>query len=247
MKLLVVADLHYRLKQFDWLEKRSEEYDAVVIAGDVLDLAGHAELDTQIVVVLKYLDRLRRDRPVVVCSGNHDGDVKNSHGEYVAEWLLEARGENLHVDGDTFQLGRNLVTVCPWWDGPVSRDELSRCLEEAGSEDRSRWIWVYHAPPDESPVSWSGKKFVGDPFLGELIGRHGPDIVLSGHIHNSPFYAEGSWVDRIGKTWVFNSGHQMAPEPSFISIDLEEEKARWVSLEESDEVDLGKPFPADSP
>ena len=58
MQALIVADLHYNLRQFDWLLRVAGDYDLVIVAGDLLDLAGHADLDTQIVVVTKYLARL---------------------------------------------------------------------------------------------------------------------------------------------------------------------------------------------
>ena len=71
MKILLVADIHYGLRQFDWLVQAAPNFDAVVIAGDLLDVAGHADLDTQIVVVSQYLERLRGLTHVLVCSGNH--------------------------------------------------------------------------------------------------------------------------------------------------------------------------------
>jgi Icc-related predicted phosphoesterase len=38
MKMLFVADLHYTLKQLDWLVANAGDYDLVVIGGDLLDL-----------------------------------------------------------------------------------------------------------------------------------------------------------------------------------------------------------------
>jgi Icc-related predicted phosphoesterase len=55
--------------------------------------------------------------------------------------------------------------------------------------------------------------------------------VLSGHVHNSPFYADGSWIDRLGRTWVFNPGRQLGPQPATITLDLAAMTAEWVSLE----------------
>jgi Icc-related predicted phosphoesterase len=49
MKALMVADLHYSLRQFDWLLRVPADYDLVIIAGDLLDIAAHCELDVQIV------------------------------------------------------------------------------------------------------------------------------------------------------------------------------------------------------
>jgi Icc-related predicted phosphoesterase len=71
---------------------------------------------------------------------------------------------------------------------------------------------VHHAPPAQSPTSWGGNRYFGDVELREWIERYQPNIVLSGHVHQSPFVKEGSWVDRIGETWVFNAGqHAGAP------------------------------------
>ena len=60
MKILYVADLHYSLKQFDWLVANAAPYDVVAIGGDLLDVGGLLDPDVQIVVVEKYLRRLRR-------------------------------------------------------------------------------------------------------------------------------------------------------------------------------------------
>ncbi len=62
--------------------------------------------------------------------------------------------------------------------------------------------------------------------------------MLTGHVHQSPFKPDGSWVDRIGGTWVFNAGHQIGPVPAHIELDLAEGRARWVSLMGVEEVSL---------
>ena len=56
-------------------------------------------------------------------------------------------------------------------------------------------------------------------------------MVLSGHIHNAPFYPAGSWVDQLGKTWVFNPGKQIGPSPTCIVIDFDLMTAEWLSME----------------
>ena len=38
MKVLVVSDLHYTLKQLDWVTMVAGEFDLVVMAGDFLDI-----------------------------------------------------------------------------------------------------------------------------------------------------------------------------------------------------------------
>ncbi|MCB9770246.1 MAG: metallophosphoesterase [Candidatus Omnitrophica bacterium] len=238
MKILVVADLHYSLPQLDWLEKMAEEIDLLIIAGDLLDLAGFADLDTQIVVVRKYLERLRAKTKVFVCSGNHDGDVRNEGDEVVAEWLQKARRENLFVDGDGFDFGKGRITVLPWWDGPITRGQMVEILDRETAESKTCWFLIHHAPPNESPISRVRNSDQGDAFFRETLLRLKPDFAFSGHIHNPPFSDQGSWIDKIGSTWVFNPGKQLGPFPSHIMIDLETMKAQWTSVYGIEEANL---------
>jgi Icc-related predicted phosphoesterase len=231
MRLLFVADLHYSLKQFDWLLAHAREHDVAVIGGDLLDLGSDLDADVQIAIVEKYFALLRQQVRMVVSSGNHDGDSRNAADESVSEWLRAARAEGLHVDGDSFDLGDTRVTVCPWWDGPLSRGELEAMLKREAALVRGRWIWVHHAPPEGSRTCWTGRKSAGDEALRGWIDCFQPDMVLSGHIHNSPFSEAGSWIDRIGRTWVFNPGRQIGPRPTTILIDLEAMTAEWTSME----------------
>ena len=231
MRLLFVADLHYALKQFDWVVAQSAGFDVVLIGGDLLDLASALDPDVQIVVVEKYLERIRAQTRLVVSSGNHDGDGRNEADESVAAWLRETRAPGRFVDGDCLELPGVMVSICPWWDGPVTRAEVEAQLERDAARVAGRWIWVHHAPPSGSPVCWNGKKHIGDEYLRGWIERFRPDLVLSGHIHNSPFYPEGAWVDRIGRTWVFNPGRQPGGQPTFIQVDLGAMTAEWSSAE----------------
>lgn len=231
MKVLFVADLHYTLKQFDWLVGVASEYEAIIIGGDLLDLSSALDLGVQILVVEKYLDRIRQKTRLLVSSGNHDGDSRNAADESVAQWVRDSKSAGLFVDGDGWEIAGVRMTICPWWDGPVSRAELEAQLEREGQLPRERWVWIHHAPPSNSPVCWTGRKSVGDEFLRGWIERYQPDLVLSGHIHNAPFVKNGSWIDRIGKTWVFNPGKQIGPCPTYIEFDLAAMTAEWMSLE----------------
>ncbi|MEO7677363.1 MAG: metallophosphoesterase [Verrucomicrobiota bacterium] len=231
MKLLFVADLHYALKQFDWLLANAARYETVVIGGDLLDLGSALEIDVQIVVIEKYLKRLREQTRVVVSSGNHDGDERLASNESVCRWLHDAKDGQLFVDGDSVEIEGTLITVCPWWDGPGTRADLEKLLAQDAVRAKSRWIWIHHSPPDKSPVSWAGKKFGGDEFLVEWIRHYQPQLVLSGHIHNAPFVSRGSWIDRLGETWVFNPGKQIGPNPCYLAFDLDRMSVEWVSLE----------------
>ena len=232
MKLLFVADLHYSLKQFDWLLAEAPKYDVVCIGGDLLDLSSELDFGVQITVVEKYLHKLQEKALLLVSSGNHDGDARNEADESVALWLDEAKAERLVVDNGSVFVSDVLITVCPWWDGPLSRGRLEEFLTQESAKPRRRWIWLHHAPSAGSPTSWSGKRDAGDEYLRGWIERFRPDMVLCGHIHGSPFYEKGSWVDQIGSTWVFNPGRQIGSFPSHIRLDLDAKTAEWISMEE---------------
>jgi len=91
-------------------------------------------------------------------------------------------------------------------------------------------IWVYHAPPDASPTSWTGARHYGDESLVAWIAQYHPAIVMCGHVHQSPFASKGSWIDRIDGTIVFNAGRQIGPVPAHVEIDTDAQIARWSSL-----------------
>lgn len=230
MKILVISDVHYRLKQFDWLASQAESYDAVIIAGDLLDISSSTDLSVQIIVMKKYLKKIGSVTRLLVCSGNHDGNEKNAAEEYIAPWLQEARAPQVHVDGDNVFFRNTLVTIFPWWDGEVTQREVSRQFQKASRLAFDRWVWIYHAPPDKSPTSWTGKRFIGDAELNKWIEQYQPSIVIAGHIHESPFKPDGSWVDRIGNTWVFNTGSYLGDIPAHIVLDLDMMNVEWHSL-----------------
>jgi hypothetical protein len=67
-------------------------------------------------------------------------------------------------------------------------------------------------------------------------------MVISGHVHQSPFIADGSWFDRLGDTWVFNTGLQPGRPPAYIVLDFEEARAYWLSADDAQSIDLNAPL-----
>jgi Icc-related predicted phosphoesterase len=242
MKWLFVSDLHYALKQFDWVVSQASRFDLVVIGGDFLDISSDIDAQVQSVVVLKYLRQLREKTRVLVCSGNHDLDARNADGEKYARWLTRADALDVHSDGSTTDVDGTLFTVCPWWDGPATRARVGELLARDAIKPKSRWVWIYHSPPDNSPVSWVGDRHIGDDALSGWIARYQPDMVMTGHIHQSPFVRGGSWVDRLGKTWVFNPGRQIGAWPAHIMVGMDAAEAVWVSLAGGEIVRLDAPL-----
>jgi Icc-related predicted phosphoesterase len=236
MRILVVSDLHYTLQQLDWVTSVAADYELVVIAGDLLDIASAVDPDAQIAVVLEYLARIADKATVVACSGNHDLNSLNALDERAACWLEGASRSGVLVDGTRLERDGVLISVCSYWDGPRSRALVGEQLAaDAALVGDRLWLWAYHAPPDDSPTSWTGSRHYGDEDLSAWIGRHQPDLVLCGHVHQSPFVEGGGWFDRIGTTAVFNAGRQIGPVPTHIEIDTDRMLARWSSLESVEE------------
>lgn len=242
MRCLLVADIHYSLPQYDWVVAESSRYDLLILAGDFLDVSSSVDCRAQSIVVEKYLDLLRATTRVVVCSGNHDLDTRDEVGEKVSRWVANLRNKGIATDGDNLVINGVLFTVCPWWDGPAALERVGALIEQGSALRQGPWYWIYHAPPRDSPVSWSGSRTMGDAPLLEWIGKYQPDMVFSGHIHQSPFVREGSWVDRIGDSWVFNAGHQYGSPPAHVALDTEANEAVWMSAAGIQSVKLGEPI-----
>ena len=229
MRCLVVGDLHYSLPQYDWVVHVAPRYDLVIIAGDHLDLSSPVDGRAQTVVIQKYLELLSGKTKVVTCSGNHDLDSRNEEGEKTAAWIAEVSRAGVPADGETIEMDGILFSICAWWDGPIARERIDAQLKRDAARRSGPWVWVHHAPAANSPTSWGGSRSHGDEVLSAWIDLHQPDMVLSGHIHQSPFTKAGSWVDRIGKTLVFNMGQHLGAPPPHIIIDTELAEAAWLS------------------
>jgi Icc-related predicted phosphoesterase len=252
MRCLVVADLHYTLPQFDWLVSAAPQFDLVIFAGDALDIGSMVDFRAQIVVVKKYLALLAAQTKVILCSGNHDLDERNEEGEKFSRWISDVRELGIACDGDNLSIGDTLFTVCPWWDGPLVKQRLAGQLRDASIDRPQRWIWVHHAPPADSPTSWGGKRFFGDVELVQWITQYQPSLVISGHVHQSPFIKDGSWFDRLAPTWIVNAGLQHGRPPTHIVLDLDANQAFWLAAGEAQWIDLGAPLkrpasPVDAP
>jgi len=237
MRILLVSDLHYSLPQFDWVVAASASFDVVVLAGDSLNINSSVPLDAQSVVVQRYLDLMASRTQLVVSSGNHDLTGPDVSGEQSALWLHDLHG-GFHTDGESLLLDTALLTICPWWDGPSGRTDVVAQLTADAARRPATWVWVYHWPPQGSPTCWTGHRDYGDADLRQWIEQFQPDIVLAGHVHESPFKSDGSWNDRIGNTWVFNAGHQIGKAPAFMELDLTLQQAKWVSIMGTESVDL---------
>jgi Icc-related predicted phosphoesterase len=241
VRILAISDLHYRLRHYDWLvgAAAAAEVDVVAIAGDLADVANPLPLEVQVVVLDKYLDRLAERSVVLAASGNHDLDGPGEHGEQIAGWLRRPRADKVFADGRSVDVDGTRFTVCPWWDGPISRVEVGAQLTAAAKDRPAHWVWIYHAPPAGTVLCRDGRREFPDHDLAAWIGEHQPDIVVCGHIHQAPWIDGGSWYARLGSTLVVNAGRQVGPVPAHITFDTVARTAQWFGVFETQTIDLG--------
>ena len=231
MRLLAVADLHYSLPQFDWVLEVAPDFDVVVLAGD------HARprLDGRRPRAGRRGAEIFRRLRANDAARDLLGQSRSRFAARVAarrspDGSRLRRDDGIITDGKSFQLDGILVHRLPVVGRPDHPGRHRRATRRSRQAERQLWIWIHHAPPDKSPTSWGGDAL----FRRHRARRNGsceykPDIVLSGHVHQSPFVKDGSWVDRIGPTWVFNAGQQFGAPPTHIIIDTDVGEALWFS------------------
>tara|TARA_B110000305_G_scaffold71543_1_gene80368 strand:- start:297 stop:1031 length:735 start_codon:yes stop_codon:yes gene_type:complete len=231
MKILVVSDIHYSLRQYDWLANVAGNYDLVVVAGDLLQLHGVVDMDTQAAVIGQYSKRICSKAPLILCSGNHDL-IEELDGSRTPEWLQEFDVPGLTVDCESYETQEVRLLSLPWWE-----TEEERLVAEArlaawqDPDDERLTLWVHHSPAKGTKTSWNGKADHGDQNLSNWVEQYQPDVVLSGHVHNAPYYPGGSWIDHIGKTVLVNGGRQTGDVPATVEIIIENGSLIWCGME----------------
>lgn len=240
MRLLLVADIHYNMRQICWIEEVADAYGAVILAGDLLDLGGHEAIETQRRTMADALRRLARRVPVLAVSGNHD--VDGPRGE--ARWLADAAGGGLFVDGGTVAWTGIAATLWPWA-GLLAGTDGGQSSPLRHPPHVGPWLWVHHEPPADTRVSRSppGRPAAGSRRFAEAIRRHRPTLVVSGHLHEAPHLEGGRWWDRVGETIVLNPGSLHGDVPSHIVLDLAEGTLEWVTAVAGDRIALELPTP----
>ncbi len=96
----------------------------------------------------------------------------------------------------------------------------------ADSEDLSRAVFLFHAPPRDTdldrlgyPARGGREPHVGSVAIRRFIEKRGPLITLHGHIHESARVA-GSWRGALGRTVILSAAHD-GPELALVRFDLE--------------------------
>lgn len=193
LRILGVVDLHWSGKRPPRLPDPSG-FDLVVLAGDLTNFLG-PDHTRRIVEPLQD-----SGVPVLAVCGNCD---QRSVDEYFREIEIDLDRRARVVGGVRF-LG--LSGGLPFGDLPYERTEedyervAAEAFEQAAAVEGKPTILVSHQPPHGTACDLARGQHVGSKSLRAAIERHRPDLVFSGHIH------ESIGAGTIGSTRLVNPG-----------------------------------------
>lgn len=200
MRIAATADLHFNPQSYtklkDQFERVRDEADVLVLAGDLTNYGQPAEMEP----LLNVLLRLRI--PTIVVLGNHDyesGKEEELCRMMVAAGIKVLDGTAYERDGVGFAgtkgfvggFGRGMLTAFGEREikqfVQASIDEALK-LERAMAQLRTkRRVVVLHYSPILETVQGEANEilpFMGTSRLGEVVDRHGADLVVHGHAHH---------------------------------------------------------------
>ena len=141
-------------------------------------------------------------------------------------------------------LDEMLFTICPWWDGPITRDGIAAQLAEAAPSSRTQAV-------DLDPSRAAGQ-------VADQLGRHplfrrhracavdrrvpAGHRVLAATCISRPSSRTAPGSTASATTWVFNAGQQFGAPPTHIIIDTEAGEALWFSSAGNQFIRLSEPL-----
>jgi predicted MPP superfamily phosphohydrolase len=226
MKVLLTADLHFRLHWLKWLIEEGAGYDLVCVAGDLLDMFKSESRLEQASEVKKLLQELADIVPIAICSGNHDNGGRQISPDRapVYEWFVQlASNPKIVTDGSTQVVGDLIVTTVPYH---CSKEQKSIWLDRGFSIRRQKgmkWLVLHHVPPKfGSNVNGEEREAT------ELLVAYRPEYFVSGHEHQFPYYSGKSWRQRFEDTTLLIPGQLLnAAYLNYIVLDTHSGDAEW--------------------
>jgi 3',5'-cyclic AMP phosphodiesterase CpdA len=194
------------LGYLNWLRKRRRIHRPDVLAAVVADLKAQGpshiaftgdlvnlSLSNEFAPAFAWLERLGTPADVTFVPGNHDAYVQAATGYAQRHW-----GAYMHGDaGESFPFVRRrgplaligLTTALPTLPlaatGRLGEQQLARLGEllAALKDERVFRVILLHHPPHQSANRF--RRLVDAAALREVLRKHGADLVLHGHHHES--------------------------------------------------------------
>ncbi|WP_084154173.1 metallophosphoesterase family protein [Maridesulfovibrio frigidus] len=210
MHWIAFGDIHQSLNFVSLIPELSEA-DGVIITGDLTNHSPQGAIEK---VWNSIYDK---NTNILAQAGNMDrNNVTAFLADKKANLHLEARelADGIKIMGVGFSIPTPFGTP-----GEVSEEQLAKWLDETFEKvgDYDQLILAVHDSPYDTKLDMiSNGMHVGSRAIRAFIEKVQPDLVLSGHIH------ESRGEDMIGKSRIFNPG--MASGGGYVSITLKDGK-----------------------
>lgn len=217
MKILLLSDIHSRIKNLQELVERAKnkEMDLILIAGDLTNFGGERET-REVIEEIKKLEK-----KIFAVPGNLD----------TKETLLFLEKEkiSLHSKKEQFKdfvfVGFGGATNCIG-DGETifAETEIYEKLKELLINEKKKKVFLLtHAPPKNCLLdkSFSGKH-VGSESVKKIISEFSPEFCVSGHCH------EAFGKEIIEKTFCINASS--VKHGKMALLDTKTKEMEWIGL-----------------
>jgi Icc-related predicted phosphoesterase len=198
VKVLFVTDVHTSRAALEWTRRRGGDYDALIVGGDLARGGAQDFVDEYLRVALTA------NNTVFFVQGNADSPKTS-----VPDGVIQLHGRTASLGDHTLGgLGGSNRTP---FETPfeLDDDQAGAVLTRLGRVD----ILVSHCPPLNTRCDRAGGAHIGSAPVREYVLRESPELVLSGHAHDSRA------IDRLGSTTIVNAGPLMQGNYAEIGID----------------------------
>ncbi|MBR9883618.1 MAG: metallophosphoesterase [Oceanospirillales bacterium] len=189
MRLLHLSDPHFGTEQQavgDALLERASELvpDLVILSGDITQRATAKQFEQ----AAQFVARLPVDVPVLAVPGNHDiplwdigRRLLSPYGRYKACFKLPPFE---WCDGDVQVIALNSAPRWRHRNGELDTESLREQLRTYAERPARHRIALFHHPVDCRRHQDRHNIIRGAEQICEVLGDHGIDLVMGGHIHD---------------------------------------------------------------
>jgi len=170
--------------------------DHIAVGGDLVNIGLPAEIEA----ARLWLESVGSPEAVSAVPGNHDVYGRMLAGQGIELWRAYMGGEGsfpfLRQFGRVALIGLSSAVPTPvfWASGRLGAEQRSRLaglLDRLGAEGLCRVILIHHPPLPGQADRLRG--LMDAPQLAALLARHGAELVMHGHNHQSTLrWAEGA-------------------------------------------------------
>ena len=169
-KIAVISDTHNYYEQLksqvDYINKRKNEYEFVIVAGDITNLGLLREFET----TRDFLEDL--EIPYIVAAGNHD---LLSNGESIYDQMFGSSNFSF-----TFKQTKYIVYNNNNWEASGKSPDLDFLEAELASSTSTNIVLVSHVSPEDK-ARWTTEEIDA---LKNLVTTYSVNYYLNGHDHN---------------------------------------------------------------